>query len=411
MVATAADHSTSVNFTHPITITTYSYFRMSSHGREEEFPSFLDESLQDNMPPQSRGGGGSTAQASLTVQSLSSPDLPTLRAFSVSTEDGKSKNPSIASPGPSPLVDSGHALSSGTESDDNTPNGNSLAAGHSLSTSQLQQRRLAAHRSKSLHPNLHPSSSQLFPPFYNRQPPPLPPSPSLTSLLRPPFSTHTSHHTTPESSDVESSQGGVNSAPATTGTAAAVQKSAQTATTVPRASPNVPTYEYYGFALYLVSSAIFLMYLLWAYLPSPFLHQLGIHYYPDRWWALAVPAWLVMSILYMYIALASYNTGYLTLPMDSIENLVDKTSQVAVVDREGRIIPPRAYSRFQIIKPGTAGKHSRQHSGKLLQPGQLRAGSNVNWRAIWDESTDAVLDIPIGGVCEILYGEGRETGE
>ncbi|KAK8199602.1 PIG-P, partial [Phyllosticta capitalensis] len=90
----------------------------------------------------------------------------------------------------------------------------------------------------------------------------------------------------------------------------------------------VPTYEYYGFFIYLASSFAFLMYLLWAYLPRPFLHQLGIYYYPNRWWALAVPAWLVVLVIYIYVALASYNLGYLTLPMRSIENLVDDTAQI-----------------------------------------------------------------------------------
>ena len=85
------------------------------------------------------------------------------------------------------------------------------------------------------------------PPFYNRPPTPLPPSPSLTSLLRPPFSTTTSRPTTPDSSDVET----------TNDTEAAVAKSARQATTVPRASPKVPTYEYYGFVLYLASSLAF----------------------------------------------------------------------------------------------------------------------------------------------------------
>lgn len=105
------------------------------------------------------------------------------------------------------------------------------------------------------HP-FHQSTSSLHgpnafaPPFYNRPPTPLPPSPSLTSLLRPPFSTTTSRPTTPDSSDVETPND----------TEAAVAKSARRATTVPRASPKVPTYEYYGFVLYLASSLAFCMY-------------------------------------------------------------------------------------------------------------------------------------------------------
>lgn len=105
----------------------------------------------------------------------------------------------------------------------------------------------------SLHHPFRQSSSSLHgpnafaPPFYNRPPTPLPPSPSLTSLLRPPFSTTTSRPTTPDSSDVETPND----------TEAAVAKSARRATTVPRASPKVPTYEYYGFVLYLASSLAF----------------------------------------------------------------------------------------------------------------------------------------------------------
>ncbi len=82
------------------------------------------------------------------------------------------------------------------------------------------------------------------PPFYNRPPTPLPPSPSLTSLLRPPFSTTPSRPTTPDSSENDTPND----------TESAVAKSARTATTVPRASPKVPTYEYYGFVLYITST-------------------------------------------------------------------------------------------------------------------------------------------------------------
>ena len=102
-------------------------------------------------------------------------------------------------------------------------------------------------------PFLHHSNSSFLianafaPPFYNRPPTPLPPSPSLTSLLRPSFSTTTSRPTTPDSSENDTPND----------TEAAVAKSARTATTVPRASPKVPTYEYYGFVLYLLSSLVF----------------------------------------------------------------------------------------------------------------------------------------------------------
>ncbi|KAK5992807.1 Meiotically up-regulated gene 84 protein [Cladobotryum mycophilum] len=191
------------------------------------------------------------------------------------------------------------------------------------------------------------------PPFYGRPPTPLPPSPSLTSLLRP------SRPTTPDASDDDIAP-------------------------VPHTAPKVPTYEYYGFVLYLFSSLTFLTYLLWSYLPSPFLHALGIYYYPNRWWALAVPAFLVMTVCYIYVALAAYNLEILTEPMSSVETIVDGAGKLAVIDAKGRL------------------KGSTKRERKCERDGKLR------WKEIWNEGTDAVLDIPLAGVCEVLYGDGRE---
>ncbi|KAM5525615.1 Golgi complex component (vacuolar assembly/sorting protein VPS8) [Fusarium oxysporum f. sp. phaseoli] len=201
-------------------------------------------------------------------------------------------------------------------------------------------------------------SQNLFaPPFYGRPPTPLPPSPSLTSLLRP------SRPTTPDASDDDAI------AP------------------VPRAAPKVPTYEYYGFVLYLFSSLTFLIYLLWGYLPSPFLHALGIYYYPNRWWALAIPAFIVMTVVYIYVALAAFNTEMLTVPLSSVETVVDGAGKLAEIDAKGRL------------------RGSRNRERKVHGDGRLR------WREIWCEGTDAVMDIPLAGVCEVLYGEGKEDGE
>lgn len=125
------------------------------------------------------------------------------------------------------------------------------------------------------------------------------------------------------------------------------------------------------------------MYLLLSYLPSPFLHQLGIHYYPNRWWSLAIPSFLVMTIIYIYVALASYNTGYLTLPMSSIENIVDQAANVAVLDSKGRI---------------------QRNSGQGDAAIGIKDAKDFDWKTLWNEGTDAVMDVPVGGVCEILYG-------
>ncbi|EMF12247.1 PIG-P-domain-containing protein, partial [Sphaerulina musiva SO2202] len=214
------------------------------------------------------------------------------------------------------------------------------------------------------------------PPFYGRPPTPLPPSPSLTSLLRPNFSTHNT--STLASTDFRSPK-----------------------QPIPRASPKVPTYEYYGFTLYLTSSLAFIVYLLWSFLPSPFLHQLGIYYYPNRWWALAIPAWMVMLVLYIYVALAAYNVGYLTIPLHRVECLVDEAANVAVVDEGGKVIRTNERASWRGVKrrQSSTGKAQLQLQSKSHPPPEL------DWRTLWTEGTDAVMDIPIGGVCEILYGK------
>ncbi|KAF2866467.1 PIG-P-domain-containing protein [Massariosphaeria phaeospora] len=353
------------------------------------------------MPPQSRGNLVPSG-----FQSKSTPNLPMLRSLEglervepLAEANGTTTN--ALSPVPHDTRSEDASVEDEFQDDDQDVFGldaSDDSDSEDPDTVPPASRPLHTSRSQS---HLPYAGTTLFPPFYNRPPTPLPPSPSLTSLLRPSFSTTTSRPTTPDSSDVELPNS-VNathgtSTPASTTNLASITKSARHAPTVPRASPKEPTYEYYGFALYLASSAAFLMYILWAYVPSPMLHQMGIHYYPNRWWALAVPCWLVVLVVYIYVALASYNTRYLTLPLSSAENLVDECAQVALIDRRsGKIVRDRG-----------GGRGSRRSSFSAYQFG---AAEDVDWKSFWSTGTDAVMDVPIGGVCEILYGLGRDEG-
>lgn len=125
-----------------------------------------------------------------------------------------------------------------------------------------------------------------------------------------------------------------------------------------------------------------------------------------------MPAWTVMFILYIYVALASYNTGYLTLPMNSVECLVDEAANVAVADAEGNLLSEQRLASWQTQSAegkrsrkggkGKGGRRVAQTSPSKVRP--LQPGHELDWRGLWNEGTDAVMDIPIGGVCEILYG-------
>ena len=214
------------------------------------------------------------------------------------------------------------SITSEEEADDRVPDPRTNAISSSSSHSDNQSSHSSDDESSSEEEGLPlpPFTQHTFaPPFYGRPPTPLPPSPSLTSLLRP------SRPTTPDASDDDGLPGHGSTAGGPT---------SHGEQPVPRASPKVPTYEYYGFALYLFSGLSFLIYLLWSYLPSPFLHALGIYYYPNRWWSVAIPSWLVILMVYIYVALAAYNVEIMTLSPESVETIVDEAARVAVVDGE-----------------------------------------------------------------------------
>ena len=92
---------------------------------------------------------------------------------------------------------------------------------------------------------------------------------------------------------------------------------------------NVPlSTEYFGFAFYLMASVCLIAYILWAFLPKSWLDSAHIYYYPSRWWAVAVPAFVLMLMIYIYVALAGYNTEVLTYPPTSIETITDLDAKV-----------------------------------------------------------------------------------
>lgn len=94
-------------------------------------------------------------------------------------------------------------------------------------------------------------------------------------------------------------------------------------------STNVtPQAEYKGFASYVISCIFLTTWLCWSLLPDRVLNMLGIYYYPSRWWALAIPSYILVSMVYGYVALACYNVEYLTLPLNDPRNFVDDSGLI-----------------------------------------------------------------------------------
>ena len=69
--------------------------------------------------------------------------------------------------------------------------------------------------------------------------------------------------------------------------------------------------------------------------------------------------------------------------MTSIENIVDDAADIATLNHQGKI----------------RGRGSGEETVFLFQDAM-----GIEWKNLWIEGTDAVMDVPVGGVCEILYG-------
>ncbi|KAH0534145.1 hypothetical protein FGG08_007254 [Glutinoglossum americanum] len=413
------------------------------------------------MAPQSRGGTTSTGAPPLTrglqSYSLSSPNLRTLSSLEPSPSVHQRSNGNFAGHDNDGGIDDSveededgdgdtddadfqrhYSLDgdggeeSGSEAedddeesgDDNRPDPPFHRPTFRRSASDNLPQATLPHQTTPTFPPTPNPNHHFAPPFYNRPPTPLPPSPSLTSLLRPPFSaarltnvspsrrvaaTSPSRGSPSRPATSGSGRGGAAGSSPSRGNANAAESSSRLTTPADSSDEDtearaeeVARGGWMGGADMYVCVGRAVIYILWSYLPSPFLHALGIYYYPNRWWSLAIPSFLVMSLVYIYVALAAYNTEYLTLPIESIENIVDEVANIAVLGGRGGAGARRG---------GSGGGWNEDGNGKRGRKGGERWGGRREgkaWREFWGEGTDAVLDVPVGGVCEVLYGEGRE---
>mmetsp|Transcript_13821 Transcript_13821/g.40076 ORF Transcript_13821/g.40076 Transcript_13821/m.40076 type:complete len:166 (-) Transcript_13821:632-1129(-) len=65
------------------------------------------------------------------------------------------------------------------------------------------------------------------------------------------------------------------------------------------AAGSATSVEVYGFAVWIASHVGLAFYVGWAFLPTSYLHAIGITYYPDRQWAVIIPAWVLCSLIFV----------------------------------------------------------------------------------------------------------------
>ncbi|XP_056845024.1 phosphatidylinositol N-acetylglucosaminyltransferase subunit P isoform X3 [Raphanus sativus] len=84
--------------------------------------------------------------------------------------------------------------------------------------------------------------------------------------------------------------------------------------------------EVYGFVGSISTVVATVIFLIWAYVPDKLLESIGIHYYPSRYWVLAMPTYLMVTLL---LGLAFYvGLNFIATPHPtSLSTLFDEYSR------------------------------------------------------------------------------------
>ena len=70
-------------------------------------------------------------------------------------------------------------------------------------------------------------------------------------------------------------------------------------------TPVLPV-EVYGFLGWITSSTFYVVFLVWAFTPDFILQWYGITYYPSKYWAIALPTWLCVTVVCVTLAYMWY---------------------------------------------------------------------------------------------------------
>ena len=83
---------------------------------------------------------------------------------------------------------------------------------------------------------------------------------------------------------------------------------------------HISVIELYGFFSWNLSAIVFVIYMVWAFVPNEVLNEFGIFYIPDKYYAIAIPLWFAVTlftVLQLYVTICIYATPSL----DSYETL------------------------------------------------------------------------------------------
>lgn len=92
-----------------------------------------------------------------------------------------------------------------------------------------------------------------------------------------------------------------------------------------------PARSIYGFFMFLFSKTILGIYCVWAFVPDEYLHYFNIYYYPQKYWATAVPIQCLVALtIFVFFIMPSMN-WLLTTRIDSVNTFSDQITQYSVI--------------------------------------------------------------------------------
>lgn len=126
-------------------------------------------------------------------------------------------------------------------------------------------------------------------------------------------------------------------------------------------TPNpLPARGVYGFVLFLCSWFFFAVYLIWAFVPTPWLEAVHITYVPAKYWAIAIP--LLFPILVTAYVTFSFAVNLIRFHgifdnVEVVENDFGDLSSAAKVDL-AKLLGPKTGDHSNELKTSETAKHT-----------------------------------------------------
>mmetsp|Transcript_17602 Transcript_17602/g.25704 ORF Transcript_17602/g.25704 Transcript_17602/m.25704 type:complete len:189 (-) Transcript_17602:138-704(-) len=125
----------------------------------------------------------------------------------------------------------------------------------------------------------------------------------------------------------------------------------------------------YGFVGLLLTVSAYVIYLVWSYVPEKYLNTVGITYYPSKYWAIAVP---------IYVIVCAFTVGFVYMAMNFLSTAPPNSYCTITDSHARRLLQRRQQSTTRSGGPSPGGKLGDQHqSGASVSSSPVAAGCDA----------------------------------